>query len=70
MVGLLIQIAVVFFVCAIFQPLLMCTRRLGVTGLIIVFVSDYMLKKTRRGLNYNGEFGRGRLGYCFACNYT
>ena len=29
-----------------FQPLLMCTRRLGVTGLIVVFVSDYMFKKT------------------------
>ena len=50
MVGLLILIAVVVFVCVIFQSLLMCTRRLGVTGLIIVFVCDYMFKKTRRGL--------------------
>ena len=49
MFGLLICIAVAVFVCVIFLSLLMCTRRLGVTGLNIVFVCDYMLK-TRRGL--------------------
>ena len=48
MFGLLIRIAVAVFVCVIFLSLLMYTRRLGVTGLNIVFVCDYMLKIRHR----------------------
>ena len=77
MVGLLIRIAVVVFVRVIFQPLLMCTRRFGVTSLIIVFVSDYMLKNSawiellvtlliKTLVNSGADW----LGYCFACDYT